>query len=368
MADNEADALGTAGMEGMSEEDAAALADWGALEDLQPKPAVEESGSDTRVLNQDEIDSLLGFEDAGGGDGSATGIKAILDNALMAYEKLPMVEVVFDRMVRNLSTTLRNFTSDTVEVGIDSMKSLRFGDYLNSIPLPALLSVFKAVEWDNYGLITIDASLIYSIVDVLLGGGRSNRPVRIEGRPYTTIEQGIVEQTARLVLSDMGAAFDPLSPVTFQFDRMENNPRFATISRPANAALLVRLRVDMEERGGNIEILIPHATIEPIRDLLLQMFMGEKFGRDALWEGHLGKELSATQVNLEAVLPEKTISLRDVMHFRVGSTLVLDSKVDSDVMLRCGDVRVARGKIGSMEKKMAVRIEEALPEKYKLAS
>jgi flagellar motor switch protein FliM len=44
-----------------------------------------------------------------------------------------------------------------------------FGDYLNSIPLPAILSVFKAEEWDNFGLITVDSSLIYSVIDVLLG-------------------------------------------------------------------------------------------------------------------------------------------------------------------------------------------------------
>jgi len=73
---------------------------------------------------------------------------------------------------------------------------------------------------------------------------------------------------------------------TFTIDRLETNPRFAAISRPANAAILVRLRIDMEDRGGNIELLLPYATIEPIRNVLLQMFMGEKFGRDPIWEGH----------------------------------------------------------------------------------
>ena len=44
----------------------------------------------------------------------------------------------------------------------------------------------------------------------------------------------------------------------------------AAISRPANAAILVELRIDMEDRGGKIEIMMPYATLEPIRDLLLQ--------------------------------------------------------------------------------------------------
>ena len=96
-----------------------------------------------------------------------------------------------------------------------------------------------------------------------------------------------------VVLADAEQAFRPLSPVKFTIDRLETNPRFAAISRPANAAILVRLRIDMEDRGGNIELLLPYATIEPIRAVLLQMFMGEKFGRDPIWEGHLATEIGA---------------------------------------------------------------------------
>src|SRR6185369_965116 len=234
------------------------------------------------------------------------------------YEKMPMLELVFDRLVRMIAASLRNFTSDNVEVNLVSVTSLRFEDYINSIPLPALLAVFRAVEWENFGLLTIDSSQIYSTVDVLLGGRRSARPVRIEGRPYTTIEQDIVKRMADLILADLSTAFDPISPVTFQFDRLESNPRFATITRPNNPALLVRLRVDMDDRGGGIEFLFPHATLEPIRDLLLQMFMGEKFGQDVMWEKHFSKEVRNTEVEIQAVMDEKLVSLGDVLQFKVG--------------------------------------------------
>ena len=142
----------------------------------------------------------------------------------------------------------------------------------------------------------VDSGLIYSIVDVLLGGRRGTAAMRIEGRPYTTIERNLVERMVTVVLSDMSAAFDPVSPVTFRFDRLETNPRFATIARPANAAVLARLRIDMEDRGGRIELLLPYATLEPVRELLLQQFMGEKFGRDSIWETHLANELWETDI------------------------------------------------------------------------
>ncbi len=84
--------------------------------------------------------------------------------------------------------------------------------------------------------------------------------MRIEGRPYTTIERNLVERMVHVVLADLSSAFDPLSPVTFRFDRLETNPRFATISRPSNAAIVAKLRIDMEDRGGRLELMLPYAN------------------------------------------------------------------------------------------------------------
>src|SRR5204863_5921884 len=267
----------------------------------------EAAPSSELLLNQDEINSLLGFDLSDDEIAERTGIRAIINSALVSYERLPMLEIVFDRLVRLMTTSLRNFTSDNVEVSLDNISSIRFGDYLNSIPLPAILSVFRAEELDNYGLLTVDSNLIYSIVDVLLGGRRGTAAMRIEGRPYTTIERVLVQRMVEVVLSDAKEAFEPLTPVTFTLDRLETNPRFAAISRPANAAILVRLRIDMEDRGGNIELLLPYATIEPIRSVLLQMFMGEKFGRDPVWEGHFATEVAQAQISVDAVLYEAEI-------------------------------------------------------------
>jgi flagellar motor switch protein FliM len=314
-----------------------------------------------RILNQDEIDSLLGF-DLDEEDGSArTGIRVVVNSALVSYERLPMLEIVFDRLVRIMTTSLRNFTSDNVEVSLDSITSVRFGEYLNSIPLPAILSVFRAEEWDNYGLLAVDSSLIYSIVDVLLGGRRGTAAMRIEGRPYTTIERSLVERMTEVVLHDMSAAFEPLDPVNFVLDRMETNPRFAAIARGANAGLLVRLRVDMEDRGGRIEILLPYATIEPIRELLLQMFMGEKFGRDSIWEGHLATELWSTELEVDAVLDEQMLPLGEVRDLQVGQTLLLNSGPQSEVEIRSGGVPLFNGRMGRKGARVAVQVSNLLP-------
>jgi flagellar motor switch protein FliM len=338
----------------MATDEEALAAEWESVAD-ESAPTMEQSSEP--VLNQAEIDSLLGTDDL---EDEISGIQAIVDSAMVSYERLPMLEIVFDRLLRMMSTSLRNLTSDNVEVSLDSITSIRFGDYLETIPMPAMISVFKAEEWDNYGLMITDSALIYSIVDVLLGGRRGTAAMRIEGRPYTTIERNLVERMVTVILSDLSAAFDPISPVTFRFDRLETNPRFATIARPANAAVLARLRIDMEDRGGRVELLLPYATLEPVRELLLQMFMGEKFGRDSIWETHLANELWSTDVELDAVLDQIVLSLNEVMNWRPGSQILLNAVPSSPINLRCGEIPLFVGGMGQKNGNMAIKIDKKL--------
>lgn len=331
-------------------------AEWAAM--LEADSA--EAGAADRVLNQDEIDSLLGFDPNAGGGAELTGVQALINSALVSYERLPMLEIVFDRLVRLATTSLRNFTSDNVEVALDSISSVRFGDYLNSIPLPAILSVIKAEEWENYGLLTVDSSLIYSMIDVLLGGRRVGGQIRVEGRPYTTIEMALARRMIEVILEDTHRAFEPVTEVNFRVERLETNPRFAAISRPANAAILIELRIEMDDRGGKIEILLPYATIEPIREQLLQMYMGEKFGRDPIWEGHLATEIFAADVEVDAILHEMDLPLSRVLSMQPGDTVMFDRTPNDPIGLRCGDIDLTEAIMGHIGNHVSVRVSRPL--------
>jgi flagellar motor switch protein FliM len=333
-------------------------AEWATMPDIVEEDGEPEAGID-RLMSQEEIDTMLGFSSGEDRD-ARNGIQAIVDSGSVAYERLPMLEIIFERLVRLLSTSLRNFFTDNVEVSLESIRSVRFGDYTNSISLPAMLSVFKAEEWDNFGLITIESSLIYSVLDTMFGGKRGQPAPRVDGRPFTSIEISMLKRVIALILSDAEAAFKPLSPVTFTVDRIESNPRFVSISRPANAAIRVELKFDMEGRGGSLHLLLPYATIEPIRELLLESFMGEKLGRDPIWENHLATEVWQADVDVTCVLHETQMPLKRVMKLEIGDTLMFDARPDSVVGLRCGDFIVSEGRIGRVDGKIAVQVVSPL--------
>ena len=229
--------------------------------------------------------------------------------------------------------------------------------------------MIKAEEWDNFGLLTVDRPLVYSMIDVLLGGresaARSGSRAGPTRRSRWRWRAGMIE----VVLDDMRRAFEPVTQVNFKLERLETNPRFAAISRPANAAILIELRIEMEERGGKIEILLPYATIEPIREQLLQMFMGEKFGRDPIWEGHLATEIYAADVEVEAVLREVKLPLSRVLNMKPGETVMLDRSPSDPIMLRCGDVELTEAIMGHIGNNVSVRVVRPInPPKVTMAA
>lgn len=365
-------------MAGDRGDDEVMAAEWAEVSDDEAAQGAPNAETDTDSMAADWAD-MLGAEAGGGdpggtaggadgfpglpaiGEGEArTGLVSLINTNEVTYERLPMLEVIFDRLERMLTTSVRNFTAENVDINLDDISAQRFGDYLNAVQLPAMMAVFKAVEWDNYGLLTIDSAMIYSIVDVLLGGRRGTVPMRIEGRPYTTIEASLVERLVRLILQDLSNAFAPITPVQFRFERIETNPRFAAIARPGNACVVFTMRIDMQDRGGGIEFLFPYATLEPARELLLQMFMGEKFGRDSIWESHLAREIWVTDLDLEALLDEHSVTLREIMELKVGSVLPLNTRPDSRIILRCGDVPMLTGKIGRIGDNLAVEVEDRI--------
>ena len=207
------------------------------------------------------------------------------------------------------------------------------------------------------------------MIVVLLGGRRTSGNIRVEGRPDTTIEMALARRMIEVILEDTHRAFEPVTQVNFKLERMETNPRFAAISRPANAAILIELRIEMDDRGGKIEILLPYATIEPIREQLLQMFMGEKFGRDPIWEGHLATEIYSADVEIEAILHEQDLPLSRMLSMKPGDTVMFERLPSDPIRLRCGDVELTEAIMGHIGNHVSVRVARPLnPPKVTMAA
>lgn len=323
-----------------------------ALPDV-PGLSSEASGGADDIFDQADIDALFGFGDHGPSQ-PKSGLKAVIESNVISYERLPMLEVICERMVRTFATSMRNLTSDAIDVTLEEITSTRFGEFMIHVPLPAMFGVFHVKDWENYGVITVDSGLIYAVVDALLGGRRGNSNMRVEGRAFTTIETKLVWKMVHLALEELSNSFEAVEPVTMELERMETSPRFAAIAGPSNITAVATFRVDMEGRGGKFNVLLPYATLEPVRSKLLQRFMGEKMGRDRMWETHMAQELTKTDVTVDVVLGEKLMPLRDVTRMEVGQTIAFGTDPKEALLLQCGGVPLGRAHIGQRSKNIAI--------------
>jgi flagellar motor switch protein FliM len=214
----------------------------------------------------------------------------------------------------------------------------------------------KRTEVTSSRLTSIESSLIYAVVDALLGGRKGGQSLMIDGRGFTTIETSLVARMLSLALSDMSAALQPIAAGTAKLERIETNPRFAAIAGPTNVCAVATFRVDMDGRGGRFSILLPYATIEPVRAKLAQRFMGEKLGRDTIWESHLAAELRKTELTVSVVLGERQLPLQTVRDFAIGHTIALDRSPEDLVELQCSGVLVAHAHIGQRNRNIAIRL------------
>lgn len=319
----------------------------------QPRAGYEAS------LEQAEIDALTGFGQISDPIRHAPGLRAILEPDAVPHEPLPMLSVAIDRLARTLRTSLSAFLACDVDVTCGRTSTVRFGDYLDDVSLPTQLVSFRAEGWDGGGLVNVGCDLAFTVIDSLLGGGGS-RPRSRADRPFTALESQLVTRFVSVVLGGAQEAFSAVSPVVFSIDATISDPRLATLVRAGDLAIRVRFELAIDGRLAAFDLVLPHATLEPVRGGLAQVFVGEKLGQDDLWAAHLATEVWQTRASAHAVLHETRLPLGRIMRLGVGDTLVFDMKPGDPVDVRCGGTLLTRGRIGRVGDRIAVRIDTPL--------
>lgn len=311
-------------------------------------------------IDQNQVDDIFG--DSKHVESKAlTGINLLLDKNISSSSRLPMLEIIFDRFIRAFCNSLRSFSSFTVDVEIQSVQTMRFGDYIDMLPIPTMIAPFLAVEWENYGLAVFDNHFIYSFIDILFGGRKLQSSLKVEGRPYTSIEINLIQSINELLLADLSLAFEPVASINFQLDRFESNPKFASISRPEDMVIALKLFIKMESRNGSIDIIMPYSTIEPVKKLLAKSFIGEKISRDPAWTEHMRSEIKDSIVELEVILNGITSNLKDVASLKVGDTIMLDKDArDNKFVIAVQKVKISEGELGKVEDKVAIKLCDPL--------
>ena len=326
----------------------------------------------SQVLSQDEVDALLrGVTDGEietetdeSGDDSEIVPYDLTSQERIIRGRMPTLDIInqrFSRLFRqSLSTSLRKI-ADVSTVSTDTVK---FGEFIKSLPVPASLHIFRMEPLRGFALFVAESKLVFSLVDTFFGGG-AGRTVKIEGRDFTSIEQRMIKKVVISALSDWEKAWKPVHSVNISFVRSEVNPQFAAIVPPTDVVVVILFEVEMENVSGTITICLPYSTIEPIISKLRAGFQSDQLEVDQTWIRRLSDRLNETSVNLLVSLGTTIISGRELMGLRKGDVIQLDNDINEDLVITVEGVPKFKGAPGNSRGNKAMKITEIINQEKK---
>ncbi len=298
-------------------------------------------------LSQDEIDALLrgvdGDTDETAQPDTSNGVRPynIGTQERIVRGRMPTLEIINERFVRNWRIALFNFMRRNAEISVGPVKVQKYSEFIRNLVVPTSINLVHVKPLRGTALFVFDPNLIFLVVDNLFGGdGRFH--TRVEGRDFTQVEQRIIQRLLNLVFEHYGNAWQPVYPIQFEYLRAEMHTEFANVATPNEVVVTTTFSVELGNNGGDVHICMPYTMIEPIRDLLSSSIQGETLEVDKRWVRLLSQQVQTAEVNLAANLAEARVTLADILNMKIGDVIPLDvtpmvnGNVDGVPVMECG--------------------------------
>lgn len=287
----------------------------------------------------------------------------IIRMATLSYERLPMMEVLFERFALSLGSALKSFSAVPSEVTLDAFEYMSCGEALDGLPAPWLVAASSAEPWEGKLALIIDPDLLFTMLEAMLGG-RPSQETHWEPRSFTSIEKRLATRLCEVVLKELSETFSEVAEVQFAVDHLENSPHSTVLAPPGSACVKITLEVKIEGRGGKLIFVIPNMVFEPARAMLAQTFLGGQIGGDSSWQALLTDSIRDTNVDLVALLHEMKLPLTEVLGWRRGHVLDLGIDTENEVTVAVSGKKMFRAAMGRRRNgSVALRVTEELSEK-----
>jgi flagellar motor switch protein FliM len=321
---------------------------------LSPPATAEENRDEVVWADRPKVSDILGF-DLGADGVDRSGLSALVNSALVAHRRLPMLDIVFDRAARRFSSTLRQLANENADVALDNVSSARFGDFLQTQSPFGVIGVLRSAPLHGAMLIAADPFFTHQAVDLLLGGRRGVG--REEERALTAIELAVAQRLMQAFTADIDEAFRPVENLSAVLERIETSPRFAAIAQETSVCAVAKFKVRLGERQSRLTIYAPYATLEAVEGKLRRGFSAEADAGEASWRATLTAGVGVADLDIAAVLADRVMRIGEVQRLCVGDTLTLGPASDPRVELRIGPAAVAAGRIGKNGASIAIRLD-----------
>jgi flagellar motor switch protein FliM len=291
-----------------------------------------------KVLNQEEIDALFSAAQKSG-TVKATDSRRKIEKCdlgrsnVLTSEQVRAVTTLHEALARRLGSSLGAYLRVGFEMNLVSAEQLSFGEFLGRLPELTYLASLRILPLDARAVIQSDMSLVFPIVDLLLGGTGGDL---VEPRDLTEIEEEIFQLVVSLITSDLQTTWAPLINVDIQFDKRQPLRQAQHLMLANEKTLCLSFEIQLPSARGTLSMSIPAVIANALlRKLSSQSLLERVPSRDI--RSRIRERTLDSRFEASLTLPNSPITVRALLALERGSVLMLPNHADTSIHLNVAD-------------------------------
>jgi flagellar motor switch protein FliM len=318
-----------------------------------------------KILSQHEVDALLSAIDSGGGESTADRTAEPYDfrrPSRIPAEPLRFLQSIHENFARALQESLSGMLLKSVETRLAGVHQLPLGEFMGSLPHPAVLALISAAPLEGNFLLQINPAIAYPLLERLLGAGKVAAPQR--DRVLSPLEWNVADALMGRMLALLAEAWAPVAPVRFQVLRRESDPHALKFEAANEPTVVVGLEVAFGDQRGSLEIAFPAMAVEPhfAKMVASAPFSAKKSEGGQAEEEAISRRLAPAEVEVGVHLPVESVRLKDLESLRPGDLVVTNHPEGGPVFVTVEGRRKFQARLGSLKDRKAVKIVAAADE------
>ncbi len=315
----------------------------------------------SKILSQEEIDALLTAVS------EVRETEAVSEPPLSAQlydfkhperiskEQIRTLRTIHDGFARMFATYLSTNLRTLVDVNLLSIDQVTFSEYSLSLSVPNALYLLGMEELEGKALLEINPQFLLFVVDRLLGGiGDTD----IEAREISQIEQNVIMRVIHTIISLINEVWKQIYPLNTSLIGFETDPQFVQIARSSDTIAIVFFDIRVRGATFTMNLAFPYFTLEPIMSKLSAQSMlaiTAKQTEDGAPE-LIQERLQSSQMQIQVILADTAVSVRDFIDFEVNDLLQLDKRTSDMLEIRLGGKLKFFGSPGKIGRYRAVKV------------
>jgi len=278
-------------------------------------------------------------------------------------DQMRALQSMHEGFSRNFGAALSALLRSIVEVKLTSVDQLTYSEFVFSLENPSCFNLLVAEPLEGNLILDINPSILYPIIDRLLGGGKESTPA--SRRPLTEIELTLVSRISDLFLIELKDAWENVLPLDLRVVRVESNPQLVQIVPPNEVVVLVSFELAIGDVRGMINLCIPFNSIERISNKLTANSWFAYGSSEATPESKaaLGGHLDKAQVELDVILAETKISMEELLDLRVGDVITTEKDSRTPLQVNVNGTPTFQAFAGAFKGRKAIQIERSYERK-----